>query len=256
MLILLPPSEGKTAPTGGPPLDLDAMSNAVALTAARQEVLAALTEVSARPHALEILGVGARLAPEVERNTRLTSEPTAPAAQVYTGVLYAAARLDELRGVQAERAAESVLTVSALWGAVSPADLVPAYRLSMGTQLPGLGKLAGYWKPRLTRALSERASGDLVVDCRSAAYAAAWAPPADAEHVTVSVVREAAGKRTVVSHNAKHTRGLLTGYLLTRPAPVGDADALAAAAAELADVRDVELSGPDRAGHRTLTLVL
>ena len=45
------------------------------------------------------------------------------------------------------------------------------------------------------------------------------------------VVREAAGRRTVVSHNAKHTRGVLTGHLLRRsgPAPTSAAELLDAA---------------------------
>lgn len=79
---------------------------------------------------------------------------------------------------------------------------------------------------------------------------------ADVSLVTVAVVREQGGVRRVVPHHAKHTRGLFAGQLLTRPALPGDADGLAAAAAELGAVRDVELTAPDRGGRRTLTLLL
>ena len=67
MLILLPPSEGKTAPRSGAPLDLDALALADAdgVTSARRELLARLAEVSARDDAATLLGVGASLADEV-----------------------------------------------------------------------------------------------------------------------------------------------------------------------------------------------
>ena len=42
MLIVLPPSEGKTAPAGGAPVDLGALAYADELTAKRERVLAAL----------------------------------------------------------------------------------------------------------------------------------------------------------------------------------------------------------------------
>ncbi|WP_029253633.1 YaaA family protein [Paraoerskovia marina] len=231
MLVLLPPSEGKTAPTTGAPFTLEKLSHPT-LNAHRRAVLDVLADVSARPDALELLGVGAGVASDVERNLHLDGAPTAPASSVYTGVLYAAAGLDALRPAAAERADRSVLTISALWGAVAPGDLIPAYRLSMGT-LPGLGKLATAWRPHLSRALDGRAGGDVVVDCRSAPYAAAWKPPADADWVAVKVVREVAGVRKVVSHNAKHTRGVLTGHLLQRPGEPTSADELLKATEEL-----------------------
>lgn len=236
MLICLPPSEGKTpAPTGAAPVDLAGLTGAEQLTEQRRAVLDALAAVSARPDATEILGVGASLGAEVARNTELKDAPAAPAARVYTGVLYAAAGLADLPDDAARRAADDVRVFSGLWGAVSPADLIPAYRLSMGVDLPGVGKLATVWRPHLAAALDARAAGDVVVDCRSAAYLAAWKPAttgdAAAEWVTVRVVRETDGKRAVVSHNAKHTRGVLTGHLLRRSglAPTGAAELLDAA---------------------------
>ena len=91
MLVLLPPSEGKTpAPDGAPPVDLDALTSP-ALTAHRVTVLDALAAASARPDAHEVLGTTPGLAEEVRRNTVLRSAPAGPAADVYTGVLYGAA---------------------------------------------------------------------------------------------------------------------------------------------------------------------
>lgn len=259
MLVLLPPSEGKTAPARGPALDLDALSSPD-LGPVRRKVLDALVEVSARPDATTVLGAGASLAGEVARNVTLREAPTARASRVYTGVLYAAAGLDDLPRRARERSARAVRTVSALWGLVSPADRIPAYRLSMGTDLPGVGPLAPAWRDPLAAELDSATRDELVVDCRSAAYLAAWRPPADADWVQVRVLRELDGARSVVSHNAKHTRGVLTRHLLVRPGrEPRSAEQLAAAAAELlADgtLLDVDLGARPRTGARVLSLVV
>lgn len=244
MLVLLPPSEAKTRADGGDRFDLSSLSSP-GLTPQRAAVLDALIKVSAHPDALAILGVGASLAADVERNTHLRAEPAGPASAVYSGVLYAAAGLDRLPDAAARRrATASVRIVSALWGLVRPTDRIPAYRLSMATDLPGVGRLARGWRAPLMAELDGRA-GELIVDCRSAPYAAAWQPPAGSTGwVTVRVLRELAGRRSVVSHEAKHTRGLLTRHLLTRAgaAPSTPA-ALLAAARELVgtELLDAEL---------------
>ena len=107
-------------------------------------------------------------------------------------------------------------TISALWGAVSPLDMIPAYRLSMGVKLPQTGNLAISWRKHLDQVLSPMAENNVIVDCRSAAYLNAWKPSKElnSDWVTVRVLRELDGKRTVVSHNAKHARGILTAHLL------------------------------------------
>lgn len=260
MLILLPPSEGKTAPSRGRPVNLSTLTRPD-LTDARLQVLRALQQVSAGPDATTLLGVGESLQAEVARNVTLTEAPAATAAKVYTGVLYSAAGLAGLTGTARRRANASVRIISALWGTLSPADKVPAYRLSMGTSLPGLGPLARHWSQALGASLTT--AGDpvgtgVIIDCRSAAYLAAWKPPAGTPWLTVRVVAETAGVRTVVSHHAKHTRGVLTHHLLTRPgSPPRTIAAVAAAASELIGpvLREVNHL-PDAKGPDTLELVL
>lgn len=248
MLILLPPSEGKTAPTAGSPVDLDALSHP-ALASARRRVGDTLVRVSGQRNALEALGVGPSLAGEVERNRDLWSAPAAPAAQVYTGVLYEAAGMADWDGQVLTHAAARVRIVSALWGAVSPADRIPAYRLSMSTSLGRMGPLASFWRAHLAHELAHLAEDGLVVDCRSAAYVAAWRP-SGGEHVSVRVERDVAGRRTVVSHMAKHTRGVLAGELARADAPPESAADLADAARGLDGVIDVSL----RPGELTLVV--
>ncbi len=248
MLILLPPSEGKTAPATGEPVDLEQLSHP-ALQSARERVGEALRTVSEQSDALAALGVGATLASEVERNRTLWDNPTDVAVRVYTGVLYDAAGAAGWSGTELMRAAERVRTVSALWGAVSPTDRIPAYRLSMSTSLGRIGPLTAFWRKHLASELSELAHGRLVVDCRSSAYVSAWRP-ASIPHVSVRVERELNGKRTVVSHMAKHTRGVLAGALATADAVPESPTDLADVARHLPGVIDVGLT------EHELTLVV
>jgi cytoplasmic iron level regulating protein YaaA (DUF328/UPF0246 family) len=214
VLILLPPSEGKTPAVAGNAVDWSSLSFP-GLNSYRTKVLDALGTVSAHEDALALLGVGASLKSDVERNTRLHAEPAAPAHQLYSGVLYDALGYGSLTAAQRKKADESVLVVSALWGAIRFADRVPAYRLSMGTALPDVGRLASFWKPPLNDALAAATADELLVDCRSSTYAAAWTPP-PSQTVAVNVFTEVNGVRKVVSHFAKHTRGELARHLLSR----------------------------------------
>ncbi|WP_430868962.1 YaaA family protein [Demequina aurantiaca] len=255
MLVLLPPSEGKTPPSIGDPVDLSLLSHPE-LADARRRVGDTLAKVSAQRNAVSVLDVGASLAGDVARNTSLWSNPTAPAGQVYTGVLYDAAGMATWDAATLSRAADRIRIVSALWGAVSPADLIPAYRLSMATSLGRIGGLASFWKRHLTGPLAADADGGLVVDCRSSSYVAAWRPT-DSPWVSVKVLRELDGKRAVVSHMAKHTRGLLAAHLVAADACPETAQDLADAAAGMIGhaLVDVGLS-PSAKGPDELTLVI
>lgn len=225
MLILLPPSESKSQPQHGEPVELGELSFP-GLTEAREAMLERLVEVSAGERAQELLKVGPRLQEEVLRNTRLRELPAAGAFQVYTGVLYDALDHASLDSAAQERADRSLLVVSALWGLLGPTDRIPAYRLSMGARLAPRGTLGAWWKGELSTVLDPLAEDQLVVDCRSGAYQTAWQAPAG-QTVQVRAERlEQDGTRRVVSHMAKHYRGLLARWLLEQEAEPRNADEL------------------------------
>ena len=218
MLILLPPSEGKTAPgDGAAPVDLDALSFPE-LTGDRVDLLAALVRLcrTAPEAAATALGLGPTQAADVERNAVLPQAPAAPAREVYSGVLYDARGLRSLRGGTARRADASVLITSGLWGLLRPSDAIPAYRLGGGVSLPGVGPLAAFWRRPLGKSLPAAAGDELIVDLRSSTYAGFWRPPADlaARTVVVRVLHEHDGRRTVVSHHNKATKGRIVRRLL------------------------------------------
>ena len=213
MLVLLPPSEGKAAPARGRPLDLDTLS-LPDLAAPRREVLTALAELCrADPQrALDVLGLSARQADEVARDAELEEAPTAPAASVYSGVLYQALGHHEASPAARRRLDRWVLVWSGLWGAVRLTDRIPAYRLAGSVALPPLGPLPAYWRPHLATALAPLVEGQVVLDLRSGTYASSWTGPG-ATTVVGRVVHEAAGTRTVASHFNKATKGRLVRAL-------------------------------------------
>ncbi|VEI12551.1 YaaA family protein [Trueperella bialowiezensis] len=254
MLILLPPSAGKTSPPDGPALDLDTLA-APEHNPLREQIIGELQQVSASPQALKVLGVGPSIEPEVRAQIDFYELPCAPAHEIYTGVLFDAAQFGKLSASELARADDVVRIFSAVFGYTRPSDLIPNYRLSMNTALPNLGKVGTAWKKEL-RGTGAQHNG-LVVDCRSAEYQV-WFPPSDADYVVVGAARIKNEKRSVVSHMAKHYRGLLAGALVREPNPPADAGELAEFAHSLIDsgeITGVELSPAEGRKPARLTLV-
>lgn len=217
MLILLPPSEGKTAPRRGSSLTLDELSFP-SLREPREDVLAALMTLCSgdREKAASALGLGSTQSDEVARNAALGTAPTATAGKVYSGVLYDALGLASLDGTARRRAGRWIGITSGLFGLLRPGDRIPAYRLSGDVSLPGIGTVSSYWRDHLDDAVRTAAGSGLVVDLRSSTYASFWRPAADlaGRVVTVRVLHEQGGTRKVVSHFNKATKGRLVRSLL------------------------------------------
>lgn len=187
MRILLPPSEGKATPEGGDPIDLDSLVFAGELGERREALVEAL-------------------------DPGLREAPAAPAAEVYTGVLYQRLDLAGLSAAARRRAAKRVLIASALWGFVRLEDRIPYYKLPPSTKLDGFGPLAAWWREGLAAAMPD-AAGETIVDMRSGAYVAAWKPKR-ATLLAVRAFREEKGERKAVSHMAKAVRGEVARALL------------------------------------------
>lgn len=221
MLILLPPSETKSAGGSGAPLDLGSLSWPD-LGAIRRDIADDLVALAAdRDASMAALKLGPKLAGEVDANAALWTSPTMPALDRYTGVLF-----DALDAGSLSPAARSVLAVgSALFGVVGGGDMIPRYRLSAGSRLPARDAAAGAkpptmkkrWGTAITDAL---AAGDhgLVVDLRSGAYANLGRVPG----AVTATVLTTGGK--VVSHFNKHHKGLLA-RALAESGGVADLDA-------------------------------
>lgn len=217
MLILLPPSEGKAAPRRGKPIDLASLSSP-GLTATRTTLLEALVDLCRddADKAAEVLGLGPAQRDLVQRNADLGTAPTARADAIYTGVLYDALDVGTLSPAARRRATSRLAVTSSLFGIVRPGDRIPAYRLSGDAVLPGVGSVAGAWREVLGEAITDGMRSGLLVDLRSSTYAAFWRPTKDVSRrvATVRVLHESGGRRTVVSHFNKATKGRIVRALL------------------------------------------
>ncbi len=255
MLILLPPSEGKSAPESGPTLDLGNLSFPE-LTEARSRVLTALTRLCSGSvtKAATTLGLGPTQHGEVDANTRLDQEPCAPAIEVYTGVLYEALDAESLTRAARTRLDQQVAIASGLWGMLRPSDAIPSYRLSGGVTLPRLGKLSSVWRGHITGLLA--ACDDLIVDMRSGTYVALGPLPDSAagRAVTIRVLTERKGRRTVVSHHNKATKGLAARSLAQSRRRATTIDDLMDILSDAG--HEVELSPPARGAVQVLDVIL
>ncbi|BCJ46789.1 UPF0246 protein [Actinoplanes ianthinogenes] len=245
MLILLPPSEGKTPATTGDPVDhaglwLPELGTARSRVQSRLVALCKRTSARSVADSLSVLGLSEGQRGELARNAELPTAPAAPAAEVYTGVLYEALDAGTLDEPARKWLFETAVVFSGLWGVVRLGDRIPAYRCSVGVTLPApVGGLTAYWKKNLRTALDRAAAGGPVLDLRSGAYAAMWAPPAEvagrvaALRVLHERVVGGVAKRSVVSHFNKATKGRLVRALAAESASPESVDELIIAMRDL-----------------------
>ena len=234
MLIILPPSETKLPPPeGGSPLNLDRLSFP-SLTAMRECVMDALISTSQRPDALRRLLARPSLAGEVARNERLRDLPTRRAVDTYAGPLYEGLAAGSWSSHAKRRAAREVVIVSALWGALRPADRIPPYRLYLGARLIGVDPLKPAWRTLLPPVLADAASAGrgTVLDLRSPVYRAVGRPTGlDDQTVTLRIRPSPGGPPHIGDVVAKRVRGEAASHLLSSEAdpedPLDIADLLA-----------------------------
>lgn len=300
MRILLPPSAGKTTKESTNHLQLEKLWQAEHLTQTRRQLINDVQNTALLADAAQIFKLGPKNAHEISQNLEIYDAPALAAWQLYDGVLYEAAKFaqifsygacaqdgqgqgqgnqpqgsgqgqggqsqaDQSQGLQ-RQLEELTLVFSALFGPVRLTDLITPHRLSGSVKLPGQGSVASIWSKALKELLTQQLSGHVVVDLRSAEYGAMYRPARGGECLTLNIavakVNPATGKRSVVSHWAKHTRGLLAGALLRAvaggqlAASDGDVDEILQVAAGLEGVKEVEITPLDTRGQAKVTLVL
>lgn len=300
MRILLPPSAGKTTKESTNHLQLEKLWQAERLTQTRRQLIDDVQNTALLADAAQIFKLGPKNAHEISQNLEVYDAPALAAWQLYDGVLYEAAKFaqifsygacaqdgqgqgqgnqpqgsgqgqggqsqaDQSQGLQ-RQLEELTLVFSALFGPVRLTDLITPHRLSGSVKLPGQGSVASIWSKALKELLTQQLSGHVVVDLRSAEYGAMYRPTRGSDclllNIGVAKVNPATGKRSVVSHWAKHTRGLLAGALLRAvaggqlAASDGDVDEILQVAAGLEGVKEVEITPLDARGQAKVTLVL
>lgn len=300
MRILLPPSAGKTTKESTNHLQLEKLWQEEHLTQTRRQLIDDVQNTALLADAAQIFKLGPKNAHEISQNLEIYDAPALAAWQLYDGVLYEAAKFaqifsygacaqdgqgqgqgnqpqgsgqgqggqsqaDQSQGLQ-RQLEELTLVFSALFGPVRLTDLITPHRLSGSVKLPGQGSVASIWSKALKELLTQQLSGHVVVDLRSSEYGAMYRPTRGSDclllNIGVAKVNPATGKRSVVSHWAKHTRGLLAGALLRAvaggqlAASDGDVDEILQVAAALEGVKEVEITPLDARGQAKVTLVL
>ena len=207
--LLLPPSEGKAAGGDGPEWSAE-LGRFADLGSRRNILVRRLARV--RGGNEKLLGVGGRHLDAARlANSALTSSPSLPAWQRYTGVVWEAMDVASLPAMARRRAMSSVVVVSGLLGLVALDDPTPQYRLKMGASLAPYGKLSTWWRPTLGRALEGWAAERFVVDLLANDQRAACSS-APMRGVYVGFIDRTG---TVAGHDAKAAKGRLARHLLT-----------------------------------------
>lgn len=227
-----------------------------ALTRPRTATLKALIDLCAKdPNAAAVLGLGPTQANEVRVNTHLRKAPCAPAIEIYTGVLFDALDVRSLGKPARRRLQASTVISSALFGLVRPDDLIPAYRLSGDVSLPGTGAPSARWRDAVGEIITQ--STGVIIDLRSQMYANLGPIPAEAAQRAVSarILLEKNGKRSIVSHHNKASKGRLVRALADRSAQPKSIDSLMKALKELS--WKCELSESKKSGQpATLDIIV
>ncbi len=213
MLIILPPSETKTSGGSSGALDLTGLSFP-GLAAHRAALLQAVEQLAANEEqSMAALKLGPKQLFEVERNRTVSWSPTLPVLERYTGVLFDPIEASELTTQEREFAARHVVVHSALFGFVGAADLIPVYRLSHNSRVPGFA-LGKHWGDALRSTLSAR--DDLILDLRSQAYVALGPAPVREGSYYLRVVTEGTdGRKRALNHFNKTAKGSLVRALIT-----------------------------------------
>ena len=204
MLLLLPPSETKRdGGMDGTTLDL-ASFRFGSLSRQRGQVVAAVARLSRSVSgSMSALSLGPTQRFEVDRNRVVSSSPVMPVIDRYTGVLYDSLGAASLPASARRFAGQHLVIHSAMFGLVRGDDLIPAYRLSHNSRLPGLS-LRRHWRDAITEVL--RGEPGLILDLRSDAYAALGPAPASVLAIRV-VAEDQRGRRVALSHANKAGKG-------------------------------------------------
>lgn len=182
MLILLPPSEGKSSPETGKALNLNTLTAARELRDARTIALQGF--------------------PALDRSC------ARPAHEIYSGVLYQSFDWQNLPPAAQARGEKSIIIISALFGIVGINDAICSYKAKIKNSI---------WRDPVALYLEAR-KDDLIVDARSSTYQGIWTPPSE-KTVCIRVFQIKGGKKSVITHMSKKYRGELVRWILQKKSP-------------------------------------
>jgi len=226
-VLLIPPSEGKAnPPPNGPTLEkarARIKTNAFpSLDPLREHVIEALSALLHRNTRLDQFFevTGEALAEAIRINHAIATSSTAPARDIYNGVMYEAIDFPSLKAAQRKLFDQKALIISGLFGLLRPTDSIPPYKLKIGADLGGVvGKLTQFWRRPVSELLRREIRGKVVWDFLPEAHRRVW----DSTGETVArhqvrfvkrVVRSGVAEYKTISHHSKALKGALVRHLL------------------------------------------
>ena len=185
LAILLAPAEGKQP--GGNPFAPDMFDYRTSgtfnyfedLNPERRKLIDALHEILDEHDEDTLADILGLEGPELEEAIRVDAEvydaPLMSALDRYSpGVMYAAMDFANLPTGAQRRLLENGIIFSGLFGLLRPDDLIPNYRLRMDAELPGIGPVTDYWRPRISPVLADTLEGRFVWDLLPDVHRSAW----------------------------------------------------------------------------------
>ena len=218
-VLLLPPSEGKTAGGEGTWNPTDGVFGPH-LADARREISDRLRTYSRRaPKAdlVQLFGVtGTHLERAVEvARAGLSGAPARRARERYTGVVWQHFDIASMSVDDQRWAGTNVWIVSAAMGLVAADDPIPDYRLKMSARLPKIGLVSSWWRPRLANAVAELLARDQAIDLLPKEHANVFDPTGVAK-LTTRVRFVSASGSSAAGHAAKAAKGIAARALVVR----------------------------------------
>lgn len=151
----------------------------------------------------------------VEVNRQIYKAPLMSALDRYgPGVMYKAMDFPGLPTGAQRRLLEEGVILSGLFGILRPDDLIPRYLLGVDADVPNIGPVIDYWRPRISKPLNETIKKQLVWNLLSESHEAMW----DNEMTYKSMVRvtfwrNIAGTMTEVEEQVP-LRGRLVNFIV------------------------------------------
>lgn len=155
-----------------------------------------------------------------------TKKNARPAIYAFNGDVYTGFDAYTLNTDLLDHAQDTIRILSGMYGILRPLDLLQAYRLEMGTQLPieRNNNLYEFWKDKITPQLNNQMKEDeLLVNLASNEYFKAIDKKNQKGKLITPVFKDFKnGKLKVISFYAKKARGVMARYLVENKSDVLD----------------------------------
>lgn len=149
-----------------------------------------------------------------------TPENSWQAVLMFNGDVYQGLKAETFTDAEFRLAQQKLRILSGVYGLLKPLDLIQAYRLEMGTNLPVARKknLYDFWKVKITAKLNqelEQNGQKLLINLASNEYFSAIdTRKLNARVITPSFKENKDGKYQIVSFFAKKARGLMSRFIV------------------------------------------